>query len=260
MELQDLVVRPEGDVTVVVINRAKRLNAIRARTLEELEQTAATLKGDERVRAVVITGAGDRAFSAGADLSEVRERPADPSTFTRYGQYVMQQLERMEKPVIAAVNGLALGGGLEIVLACTLAVAGETARFGLPELEWSMLPGWGGTQRLPRLVGKRRALEIMLTGRHVGAQESLEIGLVNQVVPAGQELDAALELAATVLRKSAPLSIQAAIRVVNAGMDMPLDHAVLFESQQMAQLEFSDDVTEGRNAFREKRQPRFRGR
>ncbi|TAK27768.1 MAG: hypothetical protein EPO21_23425 [Chloroflexota bacterium] len=260
MELQHFAYRQEGRIGVLTINRPEKLNAFGRTTMNELSQAIDALALDDSICVTILTGVGDRAFSAGADLSDMGDTPADPTAFTRLGQTVLAKMENMGKPIIAAVNGFALGGGCEIALACTLRVAAESAQFGLPELGLGILPGWGGTQRLPRLIGKGRALEMMLTGRRVPAQEALAIGLVNRVVPAADLLQAATELANTISEKAAPLSVKAAIRAVNYGMELPLEHATLLESQLCAVVGSSEDAAEGRVAFMEKRKPQFKGR
>lgn len=260
MDLQHFEYRQEGKVGILTINRPAKLNAFSEGTLKELDQAVYTLSRDDSVFVIILTGSGEKAFCVGADLAEAREESSDPVNFTRFGQGVLLRLENMGKPVIAAINGFALGGGCETALACTLRVASETAQFGLPELGLAVMPGWGGTQRLPRLIGKGRALELLLTGRRMGAQEALTVGLVNKVVPPAELLSASMGLANTITEKAAPLSARMAIRAVNAGMELPLDHATLLEAHLAALLHHSEDFQEGGAAFREKRKPQFKGR
>lgn len=258
-ELQHFMYRQEGRIGILTSNRPDKLNAFGPTTMNELSEAVDALRQNNDVFVIVLTGAGNKAFSAGADLSELHGKLADPTVFTRFGQSVLHKMENMGKPVIAAINGYALGGGCEIALACTLRVAAETAQFGLPELGLGILPGWGGVQRLPRLVGKGRSLDIMLTGRRIPAMEALAIGLVDRVAPAAELMSLTMELATTIVEKAAPLAARAAIRAVNVGLELPLEHATLLTSQFGTGLASSEDAAEGRAAFREKRKPQFKG-
>jgi len=217
-------------------------------------------RDDSEVRGVIFTGAGDKAFIAGADINEVAtDTPVQAEEKTRFGQGVMDLIENLGKPVIAAVNGFALGGGCECALACTIRVAAESAKFGLPEVKLGIMPGYGGTQRLPRLVGKGSALQLILTGGIVSAQEALRIGLVNEVVPAA-ELMSRAEAILNQIEANAPLSIKFALEAVNKGLETSLADGLLLESSLVAICTSTDDKKEGTSAFLDKRAPKFQGR
>jgi enoyl-CoA hydratase len=249
----------EGPVATITITRPRVLNALDAQTLDELDRAAETLAGDPTVRAVIVTGAGERAFAAGADIAEIAQlRPADALAHARRGQQAFDRIERMAKPSIAAVNGFALGGGCELALACTFRLASETARFALPEVDLGLMPGFGGTQRLPRLIGMGRALDLLLTGRQIAADEALRIGLVSTVVPGSQLLQAARALAETLARKP-PLSVRCIMQAVQAGADGPLERAEAIEAGLFGLVTSTADMREGTRAFLEKRTPTFKG-
>jgi len=256
----NLTVQRDGRVAVVTINRPNVLNAMNVATLEGLRHTMLDLSHDDAVRAVVLTGAGDRAFVAGADINEIATRTAlDGQAFALGGQHVFDLVENMGKPVIAAINGYALGGGCELAMACTLRIAADTAKIGLPEITLGMIPGYAGTQRLARLVGKAKALELVLTGAPVTAVEAERIGLVNRVVPAATLMTAAGELAQQ-LAQQAPIAARYIIEAIAKGLEMPFAEACRYEAALFGLVAATDDMHEGTRAFLEKRKPAFKGR
>ncbi len=260
MSFDTLLVNRDGGVATVTINRPKVLNALNAQTIDELERAMLELQQEDAIRAVVLTGAGEKAFVAGADINELAVlSPAEGQRHGRRGQSVFDLVERLGKPVIAAVNGFALGGGCELAMACTLRIAAETARLGQPEINLGLIPGYAGGQRLPRLVGKGRALEILLTGEMVSAARAYEIGLVNKVVPAAELMTEARRLATTLAGK-APLAVRYILEAVNHGLEMPLADAQFLEASLFGLIASSDDMKEGTKAFLEKRPPSWRGR
>lgn len=258
--LENLLVERDGAVATITINRPKVLNALNATTLDELRRTILALKHDDDVRVVVITGAGEKSFIAGADINELaRQTPVSGREHARIGQHVFDLIENMGKPVIAAINGFALGGGCELAMACTLRIAADTARIGQPEINLGIIPGYAGSQRLPRLVGSGRALEILLTGDHITAQEAHRIGLVNRVVPAA-ELMAEVKKLAAALAAKAPVAIRYIIEAVNKGMQMAFPDAQVFEATLFGLVAATEDMREGTAAFLEKRKAEFKGR
>lgn len=260
MDYRNIQLETRDGVAVVTVNRPDKLNALDARTLDELEQAFTALQADPAVRGVILTGAGEKAFVAGADISELSaQTPMGGFEIARRGQLLFDRVERLGKPVIAAVNGFALGGGCELALACHVRLASENARLGTPEVKLGVMCGYGGTQRLPRLVGKGRALEMLLTGEPVDAQEALRIGLVNRVLPKGELLPAAEAL----LRKmlvNAPLALRSTLEAVNSGLELPFDEAQRLEASFFGLLCSTADMKEGTQAFLGKRPARFEGR
>jgi enoyl-CoA hydratase len=255
-----LLVERDGAVTVVTINRPKVLNALDTQTVDELEQVMRELQRSDEVRAVVLTGAGEKSFVAGADINELAMlSPAEAHRHGRRGQAVFDLIEHLGKPVIAAINGFALGGGCELAMACTLRIAAESARFGQPEINLGIIPGYAGSQRLPRIVGKGRALEILLTGDMVSAQRAYEIGLVNKVVPAADLLAEARRMAAALAGK-APIAAKYILEAVHHGMEMPLADGQFLEGTLFGLAASTEDMKEGTRAFLEKRQATWRGR
>ena len=255
----NLLLARHGSVAVVTVDRPRSLNALDVATLEALGQIAMELQRDASVRAVVVTGGGEKAFVAGADIKELASLgPAGAREHSRLGQRVFDTIERMGKPVIAAVNGFALGGGCELAMACTLRIAADTARFAQPEIDLGLIPGFGGTQRLTRLVGKTIALELMLTGRQIGADEALRIGLVNRVVPSAELMPASMTLAGELAAK-APLAMRYIMDAVHRGSDVSLDEAQAIESALFGLVTASADMREGTRAFLDKRKPVFTG-
>ena len=260
MSLETLLVERDGAVAVVTINRPKVLNALNTQTISEIDRVMRDLQQDEAIRAVVLTGAGEKSFVAGADINELAVlSPAEGQLHGRRGQVVFDLIEHLGKPVVAAINGFALGGGCELAMACTLRIAADSARFGQPEINLGIIPGYAGSQRLPRLVGTGRALEILLTGDMVSAARAYEIGLVNRVVPAAELLAEAKKLAA-VLASKAPVAARYIIEAVTHGMEMPLADAQLLEGTLFGLVASTDDMKEGTRAFLEKRAPSWRGR
>jgi enoyl-CoA hydratase len=259
MAFDNLLVERDDAVAIVTVNRPKVLNALNAQTLDELRRAVLELKRDAAVRAVVLTGAGDRAFVAGADINELAgQTPVSGRDRALAGQHVFDLVENLGKPVIAAINGYALGGGCELAMACTLRIAADTAKLGQPEILLGLLPGYAGTQRLPRLVGKGRALELMLTGAQISAAEALQIGLVNRVVAAADLLQEAKALART-LAGQAPIAMRFILDAVNKGLEMPFAEGCIHEATLFGLVAATDDMREGTRAFLEKRTPAFKG-
>ena len=243
----------------VTINRPDKLNALNGTVIAELGDAVTRIETDAAVRGVILTGSGQKAFVAGADIAELTaQTPMAGKARSILGQQVFRRLERCGKPVVAAVNGFALGGGCELAMACHIRIAGEHARFGQPEVKLGIGPGYGGTARLPRLVGKGRALELLLSGAMIDAAEACRIGLVNRVVPADKLLAEAETLLRTIL-ENGPLAIRACLEAVDAGLETSLDQALLLEANHFGLLSATEDMREGTRAFLEKRKPVFRG-
>jgi enoyl-CoA hydratase len=252
--------REQDGIAVITVNRPDKLNALNAGTIRLLDDIVRDVAADDSVRAVVLTGAGEKAFVAGADIAELSKMgPIDGVAVSRAGQDTFRMLERLPKPVIAAVNGFALGGGLELALACHVRIASSKAKFGLPEVKLGIIPGYGGTVRLPRLVGRGRALELMLTGEMIDAQEAHRIGLVNRVVEPGETLDAARTMART-MTANGPIALALALEAVDRGMSTTIDDAQVLESRLFGLLASTEDMREGMQAFLEKRKAEFRNR
>jgi enoyl-CoA hydratase len=244
----------------VTINRPDKLNALNVTVIAELADAAERVETDPAVSGVILTGAGTKAFVAGADISELAgQGPFEGKARALAGQQMMRRFERCGKPVIAAVNGFALGGGCELAMACHLRIASESARFGQPEVKLGLGPGYGGTVRLPRLVGKGRALELLLTGDMIDAQEARRIGLVNRVVPAEQLLSESEALLRSILEHG-PLAIRSVLECVETGYDLSVDEALLLEANHFGLLSSTADMREGTAAFLAKRKPAFTGR
>jgi enoyl-CoA hydratase len=243
----------------VTIDRPDKLNALNATVISELSDAVTRIETDAAVRGVILTGSGQKAFVAGADIGELTgQGPIDGKARSMAGQLVFRRLERCGKPVIAAINGFALGGGCELAMACHIRIAAEHARFGQPEVKLGIGPGYGGTARLPRLVGKGRALELLLTGGMIDAAEAYRIGLVNRVVPAEGLLREAEGLLRTIL-ENGPLAIRACLEAVDSGLETSLDQALLLEANHFGLLSGTDDMREGTSAFIEKRKAVFKG-
>jgi enoyl-CoA hydratase len=260
MAFDNLLIERDRQVALVTINRPKLLNALDRRTLDELARLVLDLRDDDGVRVLVVTGAGEKAFVAGADIKELAvQTPTSARAQAIAGQQVFDLIEGMGKPVIAAVNGYALGGGCELAMACTLRLAADTAMLGQPEVNLGLIPGYAGSQRLVRLVGRGRALELMLTGAPIGAVEAERIGLVNRVVAAPDLLPAARTLAHA-LAGQAPLAVRYIISAVNHGADMPFADACAFEATLFGLIASTEDMREGTRAFLEKRKPAFTGK
>ena len=254
---KNLLVEQRGAVTVLFVNRPDVLNALNRETLAEIEACALQFSADPAQGALIVTGAGEKSFISGADINELAVLdPRGAEEISRFGQRVLEALERSSKPVIAAVNGYAFGGGCELALACHMRLASENAVLGLPEVSLGIIPGYGGTQRLPRLVGTGRALEIMLSGRRIKADEAERIGLVNRVVPREQLLAEAEKLAQAMLHNG-PLAVAAVLEAVHRGLQLGLDDGLRLESGLFGILAASEDMHEGLKAFLEKRPARF---
>ena len=260
MSFDNLLLERDGAIAVVTVNRPQVLNALNCSTIDELRGLILELKHDASVRSVIITGAGEKAFVAGADINELAvQRPAQGKEHALRGQHVFDLIENMGKPVIAAINGYALGGGCELALASTLRVAADTARLGQPEVNLGIIPGYGGTQRLSRLVGKGVALDLLLSGRHITADEAFRIGLVNRVVAASELMNAARQLASELADK-APLAVQYIIEAVNRGLEISFDKGQFLEATLFGVIASTDDMREGTTAFLQKRKAEFKGR
>lgn len=244
----------------VTLDRPAKLNALNGQTITELGQVFAQLRGEEAVRAVILTGAGEKAFAAGADIGELsRLEPIAGREYGLRGQHLLRDIELFPKPVIAAINGYALGGGLELALACTFRLASDTARLGQPEVKLGLIPGYGGSQRLPRLIGAGRALEMLLTGEPLTAAEALACGLVNHVVPASDLLPQCEQIGRKIAA-NAPLAIRLCLEAVRRGLEMNSEEALFLEASLFALLSTSEDMKEGTRAFLEKRAAKFQGR
>jgi len=258
MPYQHLTVSVQDRIATLTVNRPDKLNALNAATIGELGAAIEEAQARDDVAAAILTGAG-RAFVAGADISELTGISAlEGRRLARRGQEIFRKFETSHKPTVAAVNGFALGGGCELAMSCQIRIASEAAKFGQPELKLGLIPGYGGTQRLPRLVGRGRALQLLLTGEMIDAQEAYRIGLVNRVVPADQLLAAATAMIQQMLM-NAPLGLAACIDVVDRGLQLPLDDALALEASQFGVLISTKDTAEGTRAFLEKRPARFGG-
>jgi enoyl-CoA hydratase len=259
MEFRNVILEAKEGVAWVTINRPNAMNALNVATFEELGQVMGEMEKAPDVLVVIIRGAGEKAFVAGADIEEVSKLGLkDSLVYSRRGQGVFTQIERLGKPVIAAINGLALGGGLELALACTLRVMSEGAKLGFPELSLGGLPGLGGTQRLPRLIGKSRALWYVTTGEMIDAAKALEMGLVHKVVPLATLEEECKKLAQTLAKKS-PLAMRLALQAIHSGMEVSQEEGFILEAASMAITSLSNDKKEGISAFFEKRPPKFTG-
>jgi enoyl-CoA hydratase/carnithine racemase len=260
MAFDNLLLERDGAVAIVTINRPKVLNALNSQTLDELRRLVLELKADASVRVMILTGAGEKAFVAGADINELAvQTPTGGREHALTGQHVLDLIEHMGKPAIAAINGFALGGGCELAMACTLRLAADTARLGQPEINLGLIPGYAGTQRLSRLVGKGRAMELILGGAPIAAAEAERIGLVNRVVPAAELMAEARKLAAQ-LAKNAPIAMRYIIAAINKGLEMPFAEGCVFEATLFGLVASTEDMREGTSAFLEKRKPEFTGR
>jgi len=260
MSYEFLQVAVADRIATITVSRPDKLNALNDATMRELRRAIESARDDAAVGGVIVTGAG-RAFVAGADISELRAKsPPQAHALAKLGQEVFRLLETLPKPVIAAVNGFALGGGCELAMACHLRVASDGAKFGQPEVKLGVIPGYGGTQRLTRLVGRGRALQLLMTGEMIDAAEAYRIGLVNRVVTGGAEpvIEAAREMLRQMMA-NAPLALAHCIEAVNRGSDIPLDEALALEAAAFALLAATEDMREGTSAFLEKRAPNFRG-
>lgn len=260
LALANVLYEKKGNIAYVTVNRPKVLNALNTPTWSDLRKAFEDARDDDAIRGVILTGAGDKAFIAGADISELAQVSAfEAEESSRFGQGVLDLVENLGKPVVAAVNGFALGGGCETAMACTIRLAVETARFGQPEVALGLLPGGGGTQRLPRLVGKGRALQLILSGEMITAQEAYRIGLVNEIVPAADLITRA-EAILHKIAANAPVAIRFALEAANKGMQTSQSQGQLLEASYFGLCAATEDKKEGTTAFLEKRAPQFRGR
>jgi enoyl-CoA hydratase len=260
LKLENVLYEKRNGIGYVTVNRPKVLNALNTPTWADMRTAFEDARDDAAVHGVILTGAGNKAFIAGADISELSKATAlDAERTSRFGQEVLDLIENLGKPVIAAVNGFALGGGCETAMACTIRIAVDTAKFGQPEVTLGLVPGGGGTQRLPRLVGKGRALQLILSAEMISAQEAYRIGLVNEVVPAAD----LLTRAEAILRKiasNAPMAVKFVLTAVNKGLETSQDEGLLLEASYFGLCAGTEDKKEGTSAFLEKRAPQFRGR
>lgn len=260
MPYTTLLYENRDGIATVTINRPDKLNALNGTVINELGDLAGTIGEDGAVRAVILTGTGPKAFVAGADISELTAcNPTEAEVLSRKGSAVFRSFERCPKPVLAAVNGFALGGGCELAMACHLRVAAEHAKFGQPEVKLGITPGYGGTVRLARLVGRGRALELLFSGGMIDAREAWRIGLVNLVVPADQLLSESEKLLRTIL-ENGPLAVAACLQLVEEQEGLPLDEALSLESRRFGELAGTADFKEGTGAFLAKRKAEFQGR
>ena len=260
LKLENVLYEKKDGIAYVTLNRPKVLNALNTPTWSDLRAAFEDARRDAGVRGVILTGAGDKAFIAGADISELAHIAAfEAQQSSRFGQTVLDLIENLGKPVIAAINGFALGGGCETAMACTLRIAVESARFGQPEVKLGLVPGGGGTQRLPRLVGRGRALQLILSGEMISAQEAYRIGLVNEIVPAAG-LIARAEAILRQISANAPVAVRLALEAVNKGMETSQDEGLMLEASYFGLCAATEDMKEGTTAFLHKRAPQFHGR
>ena len=260
LTLANIMYQKKGAFAYVTVNRPKVLNALNKATWADLRTAFEDARDDAAVRGVILTGAGDKAFIAGADISELARVTAfEAEQSSRFGQEVLDLIEDLGKPVIAAVNGFALGGGCEAAMACTIRIAAEHAQFGQPEVKLGLVPGGGGTQRLPRLVGKGRALQLILSGGMISAQEAYRIGLVNEIVPAADLITRA-EAILKQISANAPIAVKFALEVTNKGLETSQSEGLLLEASYFGLCAATEDKKEGTSAFLEKRAPQFHGR
>jgi enoyl-CoA hydratase len=260
MSYQTLLLETRDNVARLTINRPDKLNALNDVVVTELAAAAAVLKADREVRGVILTGAGPKAFVAGADIGDLaRQGVMDGRQRAMNGQQMLFAFERMGKPVLAAVNGFALGGGCELAMACHIRIASENAKFGQPEVNLGITPGYGGTQRLPRIVGKGNALYMLLTGEHVTAPDALRMGLVSRVVPADQLMAEAEKIMKAIVAKS-PAALALTMEAVDRGLETTLEEGLRIEADAFGLVASTSDMKEGLNAFLEKRPARFEGK
>lgn len=260
MTFDNLLLEKKNSIAYVTVNRPKVLNALNAATMEELRAAFHDIKNDASIRVAILTGAGEKAFIAGADIGELAVQEAVAGKeYTHRGQSVLSLIENLGKPVIACINGFALGGGCEIAMACTMRLASDNAKLGQPEVKLGIIPGYGGTQRLPRLVGKGVAMQLVLAGEMITAQEAHRIGLVNEVVAAAELMPRA-EAIANKIAANAPLAVQYAMEAVNKGMEMTLAEGLYLEATLFGVCCATEDKKEGTSAFLEKRPAQFQGK
>ena len=260
MALENVKFEKKNQIAYVTIDRPKVLNALNMATMEELQEVFTDLAADTAIRVVILTGGGEKSFVAGADINELQKNnPVQAKAYTHRGQAVLDLIENLGKPVIACINGFALGGGCEIAMACTMRLASEKAKLGQPEVKLGIIPGYGGTQRLPRLVGTGLAMQILLTGEMISAQEAHRIGLVNEVLPPDKLIPRAEEIAGKIIANG-PLAIQYCMEAVNQGLNMTLQEGLFLEATLFSVCCATDDKNEGTTAFLEKRPANFQGK
>jgi enoyl-CoA hydratase len=260
VEFKYIIYEKSEGIATITLNRPEALNAISKEVIDEVLQALEDVKNDENVRVVVLTGAGEKAFSAGADIKEMKDFNAlKGRELSLRGERLCRALENLEKPVIAAINGYALGGGLEVAMACDLRIASERARMGQTEINIGLIPGWGGTQRLTRLIGRTKAKELIFTGKMIDAKTAEQLGIVNMVFPA-EEFREKVRQFAKELTFKAPVALKVAKELINKGADMSLDSAIALEREGIGVVSSTEDLQEGVSAFAEKRKPMFKGR
>jgi enoyl-CoA hydratase len=260
MEFKNTLYEKREGIANITINRPQALNALNQETIREISLRIGDARQDENIRVIVITGTGDRAFCAGADLNMMKGVNAYKGMhLSQMGQQLTQEIEEIKKPVIAAINGYALGGGLELAMACDLRIASENAKLGQPEVNVGLIPGWGGTQRLPRLVGKGKAKELIFTGKNIDAKTAEQLGLVNEVVPQG-ELKSATDKLISELMSKPPIAIELAKQLINSSTEVDLKFGLRNEAEAFGVLTSTEDFSEGVTAFLEKRKPQYKGK
>lgn len=257
---ETLIIEKENGIGTLTINRPKSLNALNTQVLEDLHEAFIEIDQDEEIDVLIITGAGDRAFIAGADITEMKDKDAlEGRSFSNFGNKVFSMLDNLSQPTIAAVNGFALGGGAELAMACDIRIGSEYSKFGQPEVGLGIIPGFGGTQRLSRLVGLAKAKELIYTGKTIKADEAKDIGLINDIVAADELMDSAIELAELIL-KQAPLAVKASKRAINRGYEMDLAHGLEMEAEMFGVQFSTEDQKNGMTAFVNKEKPNFEGK
>lgn len=260
MTYENILLEKKNSIAYVTVNRPKVLNALNMATMEDLRGAFTDIKSDASIRVAILTGSGEKAFIAGADIGELAKNdPITAKEYTHRGQSVLDLIENLGKSVIACINGFALGGGCEIAMACTFRLASDNAKLGQPEVKLGIIPGYGGTQRLPRLVGKGLANQMLLAGEMITAAEAHRIGLVNEVTPAAELIPRAEAIAAKIIA-NAPLAVQYTLEAVNKGMEMTLAEGLYLEATLFGLACATDDKKEGTSAFLEKRPPQFKGK
>jgi enoyl-CoA hydratase len=260
MKYSTLLVTGKDRISFVTINRPDKLNALNKECKEELKDLFTGLRSDQEIDAVILTGSGEKAFVAGTDIAELTSlTAASGREFAEGGQLVFDLIQHLGKPVVAAINGYALGGGCELALACHIRIAAENAKFGQPEVNLGVIPGYGGTQRLPRLIGTGKAAEMILTGNTIDAAEALRIGLVNKVVPSSELLSSAEAMVRTIVSRG-QLAVRMSLKAINATLELPLSEGLKVEAWLFGESCSTDDAKEGINAFLQKRKPLFKGK
>ena len=260
MELKYIIYEKSGGIATITLNRPEALNAFSKEVIEEILKALEDVKADENTRVVILTGAGEKAFSAGADIKAMKGMNAlKARELSLIGEKLCDALENLEKPVIAAINGYALGGGLEVAMACDIRIASENARMGQTEINIGLIPGWGGTQRLTRLIGKTKAKELIFTGKIVDAKTAEQLGIVNMVVPTEKFRETVQQFAAELASK-APVALKVAKALINKGSEISLDAAIALEREGFGVVASTEDLQEGVSAFIEKRKPTFKGK